>query len=547
MKIRIFDEKNSLLCERNMAEKPEVAFNKVHANADLLKRAGKRITFKFDLPIIDFAGAWCNKNSYYRPLCKLEWTYKLESAIQSGMPLLTFFRLDQTNAATVALSCPCDDTVIAAQQNQQRYVYEFSVTVEIAPETKPLDLLYSCAPKRWDLVVADWRSLFLGKKGVPQFPAAAFEPVYCSWYAVHGAITPEYLDSNAEIAAELGFRTFILDDGWSYEEMKRVCPEKLAEGWYRDIGNWTVSEKKLPCFKKHVEYAQSLGLKYLLWVSPFFAGTCSNEFKKAKKTDIALHDWSDVAILNPGSKPAQHAIDLLGNLMKDWGLDGLKVDFLDTVPGHSRACQQYFEKLSKTIRTHKKDALIEFRASYATPQMLPYGTQFRACDVPFDWLENIHRIAQIRVSVGDCVPCHADPIYFHPAEKPENIARHMIAAIAGVPMLSMELRDLTPEQYRIIKFWLDFYRAHLDLFSFGHWNVVHRMDTLSYLTVENESAAVIILLDEGKLDELLTNFRGKHIYVLNLTPCELPGGKAYACDGTGLRKKSAPPAGLLEF
>ncbi len=528
MNVSIYNDKNECLGNRRMPEKPDAVFNKVHINAGLLERAGKKITLKFDLPVLDFAGYWANRRSACRPVSKLEWNYSLGSSIQAYIPLLTFFRMDQTNAATVALSCPCDDTLIEAVMNQQRCVYEFAVSVEIHPETKAFDLLYSCAAKRWDLVTADWRNLVLGKKGIPDFPGAAFEPVYCSWYAVHGAITTDFMDSNAEIAADLGFRTFILDDGWSYDEMKRVCPEKMAEGWYRDIGNWTVSEKKLPDFRKHVKYAQGLGLKYMLWVAPFFAGVCSKEYRKAKKSDY-ISEMSDVAYLLPDSKPAYHAIDLFGNLMRDYELDGLKVDFLSTIPKRSRSCQKYFEKLSKTIRKHKKDALIEFCASYATPQMLSFGTQFRAADAPFDWMENLHRIAQLRITLGDGVPCHADPVYFHPAEKPENITRHMMAALAGVPMLSMELRELTPEQYRIIKFWLDFYHAHLPLFRTGHWNVTYRMDVLSHISVENDSEAVVILLDESRLEERKAEFRGKHTYILDLTSAgmlELPAGKS---------------------
>ncbi len=66
--------------------------------------------------------------------------------------------------------------------------------------------------------------------------------------------------------------------------MKRVCPEKMAEGWYRDIGNRTVSQKTSG-LQKHVEYAQSLGLKYLLWTAPFFAGVCWKEYKNTQNPD----------------------------------------------------------------------------------------------------------------------------------------------------------------------------------------------------------------------------------------------------------------------
>ncbi len=541
---------------RELTEDRTVDFTRLAVTAEDLAAAGERITLNFSLPIRDTQGV-CPPYSLDmpNPSMKLEWEYQTSTSQQKDVPCFTFFNLSQENVATVGLTCVHDDVKMNAKMDQMRCCYAFSVTVAIVPETTPFELLVSFSSKPWTQIRAVWRKIVLPE--IPVFPDAAYEPVYCTWYAVHGAITNEYLDKNAELASSLGFRTFIVDDGWSYDEMKRVCPEKLAEGWYRDIGNWTVSANKLPDFKKHVEYAQSLGLKYLLWTAPFFAGVCSEEYKKAQNTDgdlVKNAGWSDVAFLAPDGKTAQNAVRLLANLMTDYGLDGLKIDFLDFVPSdvnqpYSRACQAYFTELSGALRQIRPDALLEFRQSYATPQMLEFGTQFRAGDVPFDYMENLKRLAQIRIMLGDNVPCHADPIYFHPGEKPENVARHFIAALAGVPMLSMDLAELTAEQTEIIRFWLGFYREHLETFKSGHWNVRYFMDTVSHITVEADWKAIVILTHPELVSCLAPQYAGKDLYLLNLSGAEIScaDAAAYDCAGRPVSGNAAPLGGLLRI
>ena len=116
--------------------------------------------------------------------------------------------------------------------------------------------------------------------------------------------------------------------------MKRVTPEALIN-WYQDIGCWTVSENKLPSFKKHVAYAQSLGLRYLLWTSPFFLGARSPELQAVKAIPEAISREEGVShsIIDPAYTPlAESTQAKLIRLVSDLGLDGLKVDFLDYIP-----------------------------------------------------------------------------------------------------------------------------------------------------------------------------------------------------------------------
>ena len=88
------------------------------------------------------------------------------------------------------------------------------------------------------------------------------------------------MERTAAIAAELGFGTFILDDGWSYDEAKHVNPETIKT-WYRDVGRWDAfSPLKFPDFQSHRERMRKLGLNYVVWVAPYFVGTRSEAFRR---------------------------------------------------------------------------------------------------------------------------------------------------------------------------------------------------------------------------------------------------------------------------
>ena len=537
-----------------MGEARDRDFNVLTIGKELLERSGGRLVMRFDLPIRDLHGSWYCE-AYRGPGTGLAWNFQVRSAQQYGIPYWTGFNLQQRNTATVALSCCRDDVRIEGNMDQMRCVYHFTVTVAVVPETEPFQLLYSTAPKPWPELLAAWRKLVL-PHGVPNFPDAAFLPVYCTWYAMHGAMTEAALDRNAELAADLGFGTFIVDDGWSYPEAKRACPETLAEGWYRDIGNWTVAEEKLPDFKKHVAYAQSLGLKYLLWAAPLFVGRASAEFQRAKsdwEREISLHEWDEVAVFDPESRGALQALRRLETLMRELELDGLKLDFLDFVPRsvdkpRGRSCERYFRKLTAALRAVKPDALIEFRQNYATPQMLEFATQFRAADVPFDFLSNFARLIQIRMMLGDGVPCHADPVFFHPEETAENVSHHMIAALAGVPMLSMELAALTDEQRAVIRNWLNFYRVNLAVFRSGHWTMRFDRGEPVFLAAETPEQAIVFVAQKHCLEEISADFAGRRLTALNLTgeTLALPGGRACDCRGAATGGDAAPVGGRVE-
>lgn len=513
----------------------------------ILRQSNGLLQISAMIPVVDMVSVWY-PDLLNLPPVKLPWCVEFACGMSKSYPLFIF--MDQMSHASCAIGLTdcIDDCRASAKMNQELCCYEVKFVIAVCEETEPFTVFFDRSKRSLGEVLQDFRDLVMPV--VPEYPAGAWNPVYCTWYAVHAALSGEYLRKNARIASELGFGTFIVDDGWCLDENKRVTPETLPD-WYRDIGDWQWSEKKLPQFKEIVGEAQKLGLNYMLWTAPFFVGRRSQLSDKASKYLTDLHEGQ--RIFDPADESAAHDTqESIYNIFRQMELDGLKIDFIDSVipdpeHPHCREVKKYLEKLINCIRQDKPEALIEFRQNYSTPVNAHLATAFRAGDVPFDYMENFSRCVQLRLHLGDGIPIHADPVYFNPQESLESVGRHMIASLAGVPMLSMELENIKSEHKAVIKNYLDFYLRHRQLLNFGHWFAEIRNGFTAWLKCQDESGSVMIITDEGLLDLALKDCAGP-LSILNLSPGKLAcsGGEAYDAAGEPCGM-IAPPGGRLEL
>jgi len=499
----------------------------------------------FSIPVLDIQGWWTPDAGIS---CKLQWRIENLSGPQRNFPALAFFDLGERNRCLFAADLFEDDCRIYAAQNQEKAVYDVIAEFALSPESRDFTIVIDRRPIPWVEALAEWRDAL--RDPTPAFPAGAWEPVFCSWYAHHADFAQEDLIADAEIASRLGFRTLIIDDGWCIDERKRVSPETLVN-WYRWIGDWEISRSKFHDFEQFRRRIRELDLKLLFWVAPFFVGTDSG-FRKEFPGCCEEKSHEGSSVLKPRRSDALQAqLEKLERVMREGELDGLKVDFLDSIAPSpeapaGRIVLEFVRSLVRRVRAVKPDALLEFRQPYANPCMIPCGTQFRAGDVPFDYLENFRRIAQIRLCMGDRVPVHADPAYWHPEESIVNVARHMIAAIAGVPMLSMKLTELSPCHTRVVQHFLDFYRDHRPTLNLGRWSIVYHLASPAYLRADGERESVVFLLDEARLAEALEPCGDRESFVLNLSSAELPweGGEVWAPTGEFTAPWIIPPGGI---
>ena len=471
------------------------------------------------------------------PEQKLPWTTVFGCGGIKGFPLLVFLDQKARCVSAVGLTDMMDDCRVSVKMNQASCGYEVAFTLAVCKETEDWEIfaLTPSPEKRPPLaeVIDQYRKKVLSQ--IPEYPAGAWESVYCTWYAAHAALSDDFMVRNAEEARKLGLGTFIVDDGWCLDESKKVTPETLPD-WYRDIGDWEWSEKKLPRLKEDIEKIQALGLSCMFWVAPFFCGRRSKLAGKATKFLTELHEGQRV--YDPLDVSAEKCVsENILRFFREMKLDGLKIDFVDIIPPdpekpRCRAAWNCIHDLTEKAKAYRKDALIEFRQNYATPLMAPVATAFRAGDVPFDYMSNFSRCVQIRLQMGDGVPVHSDPVYFHPEESAEAVARHMIAALAGVPMVSMELSTLKEEQKKVIAGYLAFYKENRPVLNFGHWDFDFRNNFPVSAFCTQGRKRIVILTDIDALPGALKKFSGR-VTLLNMTTDMLVQPLAVGFDALG--------------
>ena len=483
---------------------------------------GQKVSVSFDVPVSDIQQIW--RPDYQQPFLERKWWMTANTSSMCDMPYMAFFNLAETNRLSFGAEALEWDCRISSKINQEKGVYAVTLTVAAdAPgKIRPFKVTIDRRSLVWTDALADWRNSLSYNRG--RYPEAAWKPVYCTWYAVHASLSQDWVERTCEIAAKLGFGTFILDDGWSYDESKRVNPDSIKQ-WYRDVGKWDgFSPKKFPDFKAHRERMRALGLKYLVWVSPYFIGTRSPTYARWRDRLSGQKPFEGNVLADVADSEMMETVtEQLVRLLKDSDLDGLKIDFLDYIKPSVEKPRSgfgygYVRNLMNRLKSVKPDGLFEFRQSYATPLTLELGTQFRAGDVPFEWLCNILRIAQIRLAVGDGVPVHADPIFWSQHETKDNIARHFMAAMAGVPMVSMDLERLPTWQNDEVAKWMRIYSQRIEPFQKkGRWNMVYRNGSLAYVTSIHGDEALVMVVDSGaSLRSLDCALDGKRMIIMNL-------------------------------
>jgi alpha-galactosidase len=335
----------------------------------------------------------------------------------------------------------------------------------------------------------------------PPFPEAAYEPVFCTWYAVLKDVTAEWTERAAAIAADLGFRTLILDDGWFAAD---------AQGFgYRYAGDWVPAPSRFPDMAGHIRRIQAMGLKYILWVAPFMVGRASHAAQS-----MAAHVIPDgqpgfatgmgiqnLCPCNPEAR--EHIQGTLLALMGDYPLDGFKLDFIDAVgttpckAGHphdfdapGRAMHAALRGVYGALRSQNPDVLVEFRQTYANLALRDCATMYRGFDVPFDFDANRWNITMTRAVAGG-VPVHADPVYWQTDELDENVARHMMTAMFAVPTVSVDFERLPAAHLRILKAWLGFYQEHKRVLAHGQFRPWMVAGSIPMLLLRHETTAVL--------------------------------------------------------
>ena len=329
-------------------------------------------------------------------------------------------------------------------------------------------------------------------------PEAARRPWYSTWYSYHQNVSAEAVVAEARAARKLGMRGLLLDAGWM-----KSRPE-VPGGWMAEarFGDWTPDPRKFPDMRAVSRAVRAEGLAFGLWFALPFVSRHASAWRKwhDKMLWIRRGGTSEWGILDPRFPEVRaHLASLFGRATREWELDALKLDFVDSfelrtsapanAPGAliapnlpqeeakradgraagpsggrdfvsvPRAVVALMSDVSAAIRAANPDAMVEFRQGYVGPAIRPFGTMLRASDCPSCIATNRIKTVDLRLTSG-ATPVHGDMLEWDLGASAEDAALQLLATLFAVPQISVRLADLPPRHRAMLRFWLRFWNAH---------------------------------------------------------------------------------------
>lgn len=371
-----------------------------------------------------------------------------------------------------------------------------------------------------------------------EVPEAAYEPLYSTWYAFLQDVHAEELENEARLAAALGMRTMILDDGWHKEK---------SASFFSAAGDWMPVKSRFPDFKAHVDAVHRAGLKYMLWLSVPYVGDESKAWGRFKDKLLYVHGKKSpgrVGILDPRfPEVREYLIATYERVVGEWGFDGAKLDFIDQFKlvgedpalkdGYAgrdyRSVPEAVNRLMKDVLAHlkriKPDVLVEFRQAYMGPAILQYGNMMRAADCPADPCANRKRICDLRLTSGKTA-VHSDMLVWSRDETPEGAALPILNALFSTIQYSMVLSSLPPSHAEVVRHWISFSREHREALLKGAFRPHHPENGYTWIEGESAKERVVAIYSPDVIVPL--GEIGKATYIVNAT-----GGAALAIEVSG--------------
>ena len=353
---------------------------------------------------------------------------------------------------------------------------------------------------------ADWMRSFAGP--YPAVPDEAVSPLYSSWYNFHQEPEQELLTKELKLASELGFRTVILDDGWQFEGRNT--------GDYFKAGDWEIARGKFPDFKAFADNVHSFGMKLMVWFSVPFAGYATKTFKSLEDKMAFKLDGMRAGVLDIRYREVrEHIIGVFERFVKEYGIDGLKLDFVDawrTEPGIAAPYNEAMDirSLDKAVRVLMREIyermteknpgfLIEFRQSYIGAEIVRSCNMLRVGDCAADPVTNRIGIAAIRLLNGRTAP-HSDMLLWSKNENPVNCMRQMLNILFSVPQISVLLTKAPKEQLKAVKRFIDYWTENRDVLLGGRFRAVSPTANYSRMSAEKDGRRISVLYEDGQTE-----------------------------------------------
>ena len=501
-----------------------------------------------------------------------DWGKKvIKSRLASNMPLQQLISRDGRNKLNISVSDVDTPIEIGTGIREEDATVECDVSFFTMP-TAPKEN-YSATIRLdmrdipyYDSIydVSSWWENECGYESAP-VPEHARLPMDSLWYSFHQQLDRDEILKECRASKELGMETVIIDDGWQTDDNNRG---------YAYCGDWLVAPKKMGDMAQLVDDIHAIGMKVMLWYSVPFMGIYCDKYKEFKNMLLdGCGDEKTFFALDPRYKKVrEYLCSVYENAVREWHLDGLKLDFIDSFMLKGKATESDPERdyqsledaihalmseVKKRLLAINPHILIEFRQSYVGPSIRKYGNMLRVGDCPCDILKNRFNIVNLRYTSGKTA-VHSDMIMWNTEDTPENAALQFASVLYSVPQVSMRVDKLPESHYKMLKFYLSFWRKYRETLLDGKLTasnpeceyslVCSTLGDTSVYTAYSDTVIpvktkeTVAVNASAKKSLIIKDGEGKEYTVLNCLGDEIEKGVITA----SLQEINVPTAGIIK-
>ncbi len=463
-----------------------------------------KATFIFRTPCIDVFSTWTPRGRSVRHIAPNWAKLDSKSRLAFGAPVLSMIAKNGNNRVTAALSnaqVPCCVSCGVVEETSELEfridiftevmspMTSFEITLRIDERDIPFyDTLSDT--ERW------WREdLGFTEAYVPDM---ARLPMDSLWYSFHQELDPDAILEECRASKALGMDTVIIDDGWQTDNNNRG---------YAYCGDWEVTPTKIPDMKKLVDDLHAIGMKVIIWFSVPYVGVHSRAYERFEGMYLLGSKDRSVMTLDPRYREVrEYLVDTYVHAVKAYGLDGLKLDFIDafklsdmsvgkTFDGEYMSLEDGLELLLEETMTElskiNPEIMIEFRQAYIGPTIRKYGNILRVADCPNDAQSNRLGVLDLRLISGGTA-IHSDMIMWNKNETNEAAAIQLQSVMFGVPQISLRIPSLDESHKALLSHFLTFWRAHREILLDGKLTVKNPEMGYSLAAAEKDGTTVAV-------------------------------------------------------
>ncbi len=473
----------------------------------------EKFKIRWSYPDIDIYSVWSPSLKADRFLAPNWRKRTTNSRLASWMPVHSLISMSGHNRLCIALSDTKTPVSIATGIREETAAFDCDIEFFTVPTAAIKEYSTTLRLDTRDIPYCDsiydvtkWWEKECGYAPA-HVPEHARLPMNSLWYSFHQQLDPEEIIRQCELSKPLGMESVIIDDGWQTDDNNRG---------YAYCGDWEVTPKKFPDMRGFVDRIHAAGMKVMLWYSVPYIGIHSKAYKKFHDMllDGSGKEWF---CADPRySEVRKFLTETYVNAVRDWGLDGLKLDFIDAfaLKGKSLehdprrdytsledAIDALMDEVTRALREINPEILIEFRQSYIGPTIRKYGNMLRVGDCPCDAIRNRCAVVDMRLTSGS-TPVHSDMLMWNYNDKAESAALQFASVLYSVPQISMLIDKLSGEHLDMLRYYLSFWLLHRDILLDGRLTATNPESCYSVVRADLEERAVITLYNETVVENV---------------------------------------------